>query len=608
MGAPRVPVEQLRDQELVVLEAPGAGVEHDPAGSRPLRNPVDVQAFRTTRGTARDGRQGRHRGGGLRSLDAVGVVRGGLRSLRGLVLPGSRGAGARHLGDSGDRGMLEHLAHDEVPGPVLQAWHLPAHTGDGLGHEQRIAAGGVEVLLATDLGDLENLFPDLRDPALRTVKRLDCPRGLDGAPGLAGLSESPAVDFPVRTQRQLIHDPHRCGNHVARQIGPHVGEQVVLIDREGSRPGRASGGSGTNRAGRGSGVGGVADDDQALAALAQRIPFTRVVGQAAQASRLVHTVPLSILDEHLMRISAMVGERDQAHLDEDRDEGRVELDDRLDHHDHTASAPQLIEPGEGLLNVHRIVQHVGADDDVIGARLNVLGGAVHVHVEQAVGHEVAVPIGLPGIAQEEGRDVGEPVLDHVARQAPDDVLGGRADARAHLEDPHRTVTAGCGDPDHGLGDRGVDRLADPVPSVGGTGVLGIALGEEQVDGVDLAAQLAQQGLRRMPLVGEEYGAVADSVLQLFEPVPALLDAEPFQSLPGDGIPPGVGGDEPLGDQDLQPAPHEAAVLVVGGDPLGDLRQVMAPAGHQEHPGPLECRQQRSQGCLIAGARPLGDGR
>ena len=141
----------------------------------------------------------------------------------------------------------------------------------------------------------------------------------------------------------------------------------------------------------------------------------------------------------------MIGERNQAHLDRDGDEGRVELDDRLDHHDHTASAPQLIEPGEGLLDVHRIVQHIGADDDVIGARLDVLGGAVHVHVEQAVGHEVreiAVPIGLPGIAQEEGRDVGEPVLDHVARQTPDDVLRGRADTRAHLEDPHRTVPAG----------------------------------------------------------------------------------------------------------------------------------------------------------------------
>ena len=142
--------------------------------------------------------------------------------------------------------MLEHLAHDEVPGPILQAGHLPAHTGDRLGHQQRVAAGGVEVLFATDLGDLENLSPNLRDPALQTFERLSGPRVLDGAPGLVGLGESPAVDFPVRAQRQLIHDPHRCGNHVARQVGPHMGEQVVLIDRGGSRD---SNGNGTSRAG-----------------------------------------------------------------------------------------------------------------------------------------------------------------------------------------------------------------------------------------------------------------------------------------------------------------------------------------------------------------------
>lgn len=153
-------LHERRNQEIVVLDAPGTGVEEGPARALVLPEPVDVQALCTSssRRRRRDGRAARSHPRSICGDHGIG----GRLWVGDLNRPTTEG-----LGDPGDRGLLEHLTHDEIPALVLQRVDLLAHPCDGLGHEQRVATGCVEVLVAADPLVLEDIAPQGRDPLLQ---------------------------------------------------------------------------------------------------------------------------------------------------------------------------------------------------------------------------------------------------------------------------------------------------------------------------------------------------------------------------------------------------------------------------------------------------------
>ncbi len=115
----------------------------------------------------------------------------------------------RHLQDlreAGDGRLLEQGAHRQV-----DAERLP-HPGHHLGRQERLAAGGEEVVVDAEPGALEHLGPDPGERLLDRVARchMICPRHESRG---AGDRQDAAVELAVRGERHLRMPDEDGGDH-----------------------------------------------------------------------------------------------------------------------------------------------------------------------------------------------------------------------------------------------------------------------------------------------------------------------------------------------------------------------------------------------------------
>ena len=102
-----------------------------------------------------------------------------------------------------------------------------------------------------------------------------------------------------------------------------------------------------------------------MTALAKGVSRSRVLGDPFQPGSGEDISPLLVRDEHLVAAGTHVRELRQTQFDEYRDQRYVQLSYRFHHDDDPARTAQPVQPGEDIIDVDRVVQDVGAHDNVV---------------------------------------------------------------------------------------------------------------------------------------------------------------------------------------------------------------------------------------------------
>lgn len=156
----------------------------------------------------------------------------GLRHLRRRHRLG--GGGGQPLGETGHRGPVEQGAQQHVEGDPGGLGDPFAHLPDELGRQQGVATGVEELLVTAGLFAAQDVRPQRGDPLLGTRPRRVGAYG----PRRAGHRRRPeqplAVHLPVGGERQGVHDPDPCRDHVRGQPPGHPSGQLRAVGRCGA--------------------------------------------------------------------------------------------------------------------------------------------------------------------------------------------------------------------------------------------------------------------------------------------------------------------------------------------------------------------------------------